>query len=195
MPGKPGRDVTFFGRNFLPHQEPIMMSGARALISSAATNRSFADFPPVRSAEMSIPGRCRGSSARPIPRNTPLGDASSAPLVGAPRQARRRARRQDDQHDLPHRPSTRACGSCRKSRRQCRRLVEQAPHDIGLQVGEAKTKSGLSSRIFGVAAEVKAMFSAGNLRSKDVSAYRHCSAGMQHGRRNAVDKRRQSRGD
>ena len=29
----------------------------------------------------------------------------------------------------------------------------------------------------------------------DVSAYRHCSAGMQHGRRNAVDKRRQSRGD
>ena len=36
-----GRDLP--GTNFLPHHEPMMMSGRRAMTSSADTIRSFAD--------------------------------------------------------------------------------------------------------------------------------------------------------
>ncbi len=52
---KPGRIVTFSGRNFLPHHEPMMTSGSRAMISSAVTIRSLADLPADRSAKMSMP--------------------------------------------------------------------------------------------------------------------------------------------
>jgi hypothetical protein len=40
---KPGRVATFSGRNFLPHHEPMMISGRRTMTSSAVTIRSFAD--------------------------------------------------------------------------------------------------------------------------------------------------------
>jgi hypothetical protein len=44
------------------------MSGARAMISSAVTIRSFADFPPVRSAKMSIaPAASISSETQPMP--------------------------------------------------------------------------------------------------------------------------------
>src|ERR1700741_2755260 len=39
---KPGRAATLAGTNFLPHQEPTMMSGLAAINSSADTMRSLA---------------------------------------------------------------------------------------------------------------------------------------------------------
>jgi hypothetical protein len=39
---KPARAATFAGTNFLPHQEPTMMSGAAAITSGADTMRSLA---------------------------------------------------------------------------------------------------------------------------------------------------------
>ena len=38
------RAATFAGTNFLPHQEPMMMSGAAAITASGVTMRSVADF-------------------------------------------------------------------------------------------------------------------------------------------------------
>src|SRR6185437_1431676 len=39
---KPGRAATLAGTNFLPHQEPMMMSGAAAITSAPDTMRSLA---------------------------------------------------------------------------------------------------------------------------------------------------------
>ena len=41
---KPGRAATLAGTNFLPHHEPMMMSGAAAITMSGVTMRSGADF-------------------------------------------------------------------------------------------------------------------------------------------------------
>jgi hypothetical protein len=61
---KPARAASFSGRNFLPHHEPMMMSGG-ATISSAVAIRSFADLPAERSTKMSIPPAISISSERP----------------------------------------------------------------------------------------------------------------------------------
>ena len=50
---RPGSDL--LGPNFLPHHDPMITSGPRAMTSAAVTTRSFADFPPARSANMSVP--------------------------------------------------------------------------------------------------------------------------------------------
>ena len=42
MASKPGAGATFAGTNFLPHQEPTMMSGAAAITSRGETMRSLA---------------------------------------------------------------------------------------------------------------------------------------------------------
>ena len=65
---KPGRLITFSGRNFLPHHEPTMMSGARAMTSAAVTMRSLADLQAARSAKISLPPAASISSeTQPMP--------------------------------------------------------------------------------------------------------------------------------
>src|SRR5262249_18065483 len=44
MRSKPGLLASFSGRNFLPHHEPIMISGSLRMTSSAVTMRSLADL-------------------------------------------------------------------------------------------------------------------------------------------------------
>ncbi len=44
MASKPGRAASLSGTNFLPHHEPMMMSGAAAMTASGVTMRSVADF-------------------------------------------------------------------------------------------------------------------------------------------------------
>src|SRR6202035_1505242 len=68
MRSKPGRLTTFSGRNFLPHHEPMMMSGARAMTSAAVTMRSLADLRTARSAKISLPPAASiNSETQPMP--------------------------------------------------------------------------------------------------------------------------------
>ena len=55
MASKPGRALTFAGTNFLPHQEPMMMSGDAAMTSCGVTMRSVADFILESSGKTSAP--------------------------------------------------------------------------------------------------------------------------------------------
>jgi hypothetical protein len=59
---KPGRCATFSGRNFLPHHESMMTSGARRITSSAVTTRSLASLQELRSAKTSVPPAAATSS-------------------------------------------------------------------------------------------------------------------------------------
>ena len=52
---KPGRAITRSGRNFLPHHEPMIRSGSRAITSSIVTTRSLAAPWLARSPKMSVP--------------------------------------------------------------------------------------------------------------------------------------------
>ena len=53
---QPGRAATFSGRNFLPHHEPMMRSGAaRTTSSGSATMRSRPRLAAARSGKMSSP--------------------------------------------------------------------------------------------------------------------------------------------
>jgi hypothetical protein len=52
---KPARAMTFAGTNFLPHQEPTMMSGAAAITSRGATMRSLAFLRSASSGKTSVP--------------------------------------------------------------------------------------------------------------------------------------------
>jgi hypothetical protein len=92
---KPGRAATLAGTNFLPHQEPMMMSGAAGDHVRLATRcgpwRSCA--PPVagtprcrrRPRSVPTPSRGRKSSARPIPRNRSAAGAAASSRARAPR--------------------------------------------------------------------------------------------------------------
>ena len=60
--GKPGRAVTFSGTNFLPHHEPMMMSGAAAITSSAETMRSLAFLSRASAGNTSMPPAASTSS-------------------------------------------------------------------------------------------------------------------------------------
>jgi hypothetical protein len=60
---QPGRAATFSGRNFLPHQEPITMSGLRRTISlPSAMMRSLPIGIAASSAKQSSPPAIRASS-------------------------------------------------------------------------------------------------------------------------------------
>src|SRR5215472_1707392 len=60
--------MTLSGRNFLPHHEPMIRSGSRAITSSTATTRSLAAPRSARSAKMSMPPAISTSSeTHPIP--------------------------------------------------------------------------------------------------------------------------------
>src|SRR3979490_2378851 len=68
---KPSRAATFSGTNFLPHQEPTMMSGAAAISSGSETMRSLAFLRRAGGGETPLaPARARarerrGLAARP----------------------------------------------------------------------------------------------------------------------------------
>jgi iron complex transport system substrate-binding protein len=65
---KPSRATTFAGTNFLPHHEPMTMSGALAIISSRETVRSFALLWDARPANTSSPpATAMSSDTQPIP--------------------------------------------------------------------------------------------------------------------------------
>ena len=55
MASKPSRAQTFAGTNFLPHQEPTMMSGAAAITSRGDTMRSLAFFCAASAGNTSTP--------------------------------------------------------------------------------------------------------------------------------------------
>src|SRR5712691_2692310 len=55
MAAKPGRAATLAGTNFLPHQEPTMMSGAAAISSAGDTMRSLAFLRRDSSGNASMP--------------------------------------------------------------------------------------------------------------------------------------------
>jgi hypothetical protein len=165
-----------------------MMSGARAMIASAVTIRSFADFPPVRSAKMSIPPAASISSeTQPMPEITGSSHSAKYTLGRRVKCAAPLAR--------PGKPGGELVGKtistiCRTDHRpehadhvenlgdsalvegvDIDALSNKRRHDIGLQVGE-------SSRIFGMSAQVEAVPRQAISDQKMFSACRYCSAGM-----------------
>jgi hypothetical protein len=99
-----------------------------------------------------------------------LGAASSAPLVGAPDKpggelvgktisticrTDHRPEHADHVENLGDSVRWRQCALVEGV--DIEALSNKRRHDIGLQVGEAKTKAGLRSRFFGMSAEVKAV--------------------------------------
>ena len=165
-----------------------MMSGARAMISSAVTIRSFADFPPVRSAKTSIPPAASISSeTQPMPEI--IGSSHSAKYTLGRRvkcAARWRA---------PASPAASLVGKtistiCRTDHRpehadhvenlgdsalvegvDIDALSNKRRHDIGLQVGEARGSSGCPPRWEAVPRQAIS-------DQKMFSACGYCSTGM-----------------
>ena len=77
---RPGCDP--LGAKLLPHQEPMMMSGARRTTSSAMTILSFADLHRESSANMSLPPAISMSSeTQAIPEIIGLSHSSNIPSV------------------------------------------------------------------------------------------------------------------
>ena len=160
----------FFRTEFLPHHEPMMMSGARPITSSAVTMRSLADLqlrdrrnslPPAASI-VPIPRRCLRSSDRPIPRNRPWAAAASGGPSRAAATAAANSPASRSALGAPTRaPSVRIISRISAMLRWLNACTSM-PARISVAAISAcksenvKTRSGFRSMIFAISAEVKA---------------------------------------
>src|SRR5262249_31750055 len=167
---KPGRAATLAGANFLPHQEPTMMSGLAAINLSADTMRSLAFLRADSAGNTSTPPAISMSSAtQRMPEI--IGSAHLFEKDGGPRPERAAAapgrahprlrqpplQRLRERIGLAGRADQRAEGADHVENAGDVTLVEgmhrdvaadQLGGDVGLQVGEGENEVGLEREDF-----------------------------------------------